>query len=316
MFSIVICTYNRPAELGKTLHGLQKQTLASSLFEIIVVDNSENGSADDTVRSMMNRIPNLTYQRQASIGLSHARNLGISVAQGEWVVFLDDDAVPDSNWLSNLSESIELVPKPGVIGGTVIPQWAIEPPRWCTQDLYPALSLSNYEASEKIRVLDFPREYPVGANVAYPRQLLEELDGFNPKFGRRGNLLLSGEETELNFRIRSAGYPIWFCPGAIVHHYIPRSRLKKTFFRSRFYWSGRTWALLHKEIHKGDGAFSKIARHALYLLTSGLARSLATNILKRRNPFLFELYLYELEGYLVQAVKIAYQSIKGILQSG
>jgi GT2 family glycosyltransferase len=305
--SIVICTYNRPKELTETLQGLQQQVYGLESTEVIVIDNSENGSAEDTVSRASNWIPSLLYKRETSIGLSYARNLGITVAGGEWVVFLDDDAVPDINWLLNLSESIELLPEPGVIGGAVLPNWSQPPPRWCTQDLYPALSLSSYQAPEKLRTLDFPEEYPVGANIAYPRQLLEELDGFKPEFGRRGNLLISGEETELNFRIQSTGHSIWFCPGAIVYHQIPPSRLKKSFFRSRLYWSGRTWALLHKEIYKGNKGYSQIVRHASYIMTVGLARSLQRSMLKQRNPFIFELYLYELIGYLVQAAQIVRQ---------
>ncbi len=113
-------------------------------------------------------------------------------------------------------------------------------------------------------------------------------------------MLLSGEETDLNFRIQKAGYQIWYCPKAVVHHVIPAARLSKTFFRSRFYWDGRTWALLH--LH-WFGA-SRVRRELFRRMTYNLAGLIYYGAVVRRNPFLAECLVRESLGYVAEAVQI------------
>ena len=100
--SIVICTYRRPQELAFALDGIQRQTAESSQFEVIVVDNDPLGGAAELVQGLFGTIPNLKYVQEQTVGLSLARNRGAEAACGQWVIFLDDDAVPDKFWLQNL----------------------------------------------------------------------------------------------------------------------------------------------------------------------------------------------------------------------
>jgi GT2 family glycosyltransferase len=300
--SIVICTFNRNRELAATLEGIQNQSINRNEFETIVVDNSEESFARLVVEQVKSKFPNLIYQHEPRIGLSNARNLGVSAAQGEWVIYLDDDAVPEEKWLENLFKCLNTIDKMGVVGGSVLPVWPTRIPGWLTNELFPYLSISEYNESNELVVLDFPDEYPVGASIAYPRELLEKYCGFNSKLGRKGNLLLSGEETELNLRLHNDGYPIYHCPQAIVHHQIHPTRLSKSFFRSRYYWSGRTWALIHSELFGEHHIKKELLRRFLIGLTIDTARWIYYGILIRRNPFLIELYLRETIGYIQQGL--------------
>src|SRR6266852_5422463 len=94
--SIVICTRNRPAQLERCLEGLSHLTYPS--FEVVVVDNA---SDDDQARRIAARW-GVRYTVEPMRGLSRARNRGVLASIGEIIAFIDDDAVPRSEWLDAL----------------------------------------------------------------------------------------------------------------------------------------------------------------------------------------------------------------------
>lgn len=299
--SIVICTYRRPQGLEATLEALCKQTYSPLLFDVVVIDNDPQASASGALSAFSRTFQNLEYVQEATIGISFARTRGATRARGEWVVYLDDDCVPERSWLENLLGGTRVQPTPGVVAGTILPAWLCKPPRWLIPDFMPYLSLCNYQGPEDGFWLNFPVEYPLTANSAYPRDLLMELGGFNPSLGRRGsNILLWGEDTELNFRVQKAGYGLWYCPKAVVNHVIPTARLEKAFFRSRYYWAGRTWALLHFHWFGAQRVREELCRR----LTFNLAGLIYYGAFVRRNPFLAECLVRESLGYIAQAIQI------------
>ena len=186
----------------------------------------------------------------------------------------------------------------------MLPQWPHDPPSWLNKEICKWLSIIQYNGNESGFILDFPKQYPGGGNITYVRSILETYKGFKSKFGRKGKLLLSGEETELNYRLKDAGYPIWFCPRAIVHHHIPSDRLLKSYFRSRSYWTGRSAALLDFEVSQGNYQITFI-RRIISRLTINLLRALFFSILKRNNPFEIEVYICEVFGYVSQGLVFA-----------
>jgi glycosyltransferase involved in cell wall biosynthesis len=99
--SVVICTYNRSALVRRALDACLRQSWPD--LEVVVVDD---GSVDDT-RAVVAAVPDGRV-RLSSIrngGLSNARNVGIAAARGHYVVFLDDDDLPDEDWLQVLVDA-------------------------------------------------------------------------------------------------------------------------------------------------------------------------------------------------------------------
>ena len=90
--SAVVCTHNRAAYLRKALQSLVDQTMAQELYEIIVVDNASTDGTKQVV-SEYSGASNLRCLYEPVIGLSRARNTGWGNARGEYVAYLDDDAV-------------------------------------------------------------------------------------------------------------------------------------------------------------------------------------------------------------------------------
>ncbi|MBM3134679.1 MAG: glycosyltransferase family 2 protein [Chloroflexi bacterium] len=233
--SAVVCTHNRAAYLRKALQSLVDQTLPQELYEIIVVDN---GSQDNTkqVVGEFYAMPNLRYLYEPVIGLSRARNTGWRNARGEYVAYLDDDAVACPWWLAkflNVLETFE--PSPGSVGGKCEPIWEAPKPDWLSDNMLYDLSLLHW--SDVPIILD-ERQHLAGCNIAYPRKLLQAVGGFREDLGRQGNNLRTNEENHLRQQLVSLGHCSVYHPEILVGHHVSPSKLTKKWFREKAYWQG------------------------------------------------------------------------------
>lgn len=93
---MIVPTFNRLAVIKRCLHSVvtQKVPFSEQEVELIVVDD---GSTDGTAEYLASEFPDVIYMSQSNAGVSAARNLGLSVAQGEWIALLDSD----DEWLPN-----------------------------------------------------------------------------------------------------------------------------------------------------------------------------------------------------------------------
>lgn len=99
-FSIIIPTYNRNKELSNLLESLTHQTYKE--FEIIVIDDSPQNEKID-----ISNYNNVYYiKNERNLGAAESRNIGASFAQGEWLVFLDDDDRFENDKLFTLDKYI------------------------------------------------------------------------------------------------------------------------------------------------------------------------------------------------------------------
>jgi glycosyltransferase involved in cell wall biosynthesis len=232
--SIVVCTYNRPDYVSRAIESLAYQTLDRNLYEILVVDNGNDRSARSSVEMMRKVFPNLYYHYSSEPGLSIARNLGIRHATGEYIAFLDDDAVACREWLAAIVASFESSePAPAIVCGPVAPIWESPRPAWLKDQSLGIYSVLNWSSSS--RPLK-PAEWVVGANFAVRKDILDTHGPFDTHLGRKGSSLLSGEETALCHRIRSVGHYIQYDPAVAVQHHIHKERLTKKWFYRRQFW--------------------------------------------------------------------------------
>lgn len=110
-FTCLVATLNRPEQLRVCIENLLRQTYSD--FEIIVVDQSDDDRYDPEIRNMSEKI---RYIRIRERGLSHARNVGIQVAQGEYICLVDDDGLYEPNVLETAAGILEEF-HPAVLGG-------------------------------------------------------------------------------------------------------------------------------------------------------------------------------------------------------
>src|SRR6266508_28055 len=101
LLSVVLCTFNRADVVVRTLDAVLAQEGID--FEVVVVDDGSTDATPETLAAVAERDRRVRPVRQANAGLSVARNTGLAAAAGAWVVFLDDDDLPDPGWLATLA---------------------------------------------------------------------------------------------------------------------------------------------------------------------------------------------------------------------
>lgn len=224
--SIVIPTRNRPAQLKACLRALSLSFPADA--EVIVV--SDGGDQDlfpdlSEVRDIMN----LSVLDVPHGGPAQARNRGLEVAGGEVVAFIDDDCVPEPEWLERLAAAVRLDP-PVAAGGRTRNGLPSNPYAVTAQ-----LVLDLAEKDQERRHYG-PLFFPSN-NLAFPTDPLRRLGGFNPEFR-------TAEDRELCRRWLGADYTLVRAPDAVLSH-VPD--LDLTRFWRKFVAYGEGAARFHRE---------------------------------------------------------------------
>lgn len=235
LISVIVSTRNRAPYLDACLESLAVQKCAIP-FEIVVVDNA---STDGTAALLARRVeldPRFRAIREDRVGLSYGKNAGVAAAQGDILVFTDDDVTVDPGWIDSYRDVFSGGPHL-LAGGPVIPirhdlqAW----PSWVVGDALDDIGRLDYRID---RLLE-PGEYVWGANMAVSTRVFSEHGGWDVRLGRRGTERGTFEDTEFQDRVRDAGVPIRFLCAPAVRHRIdaarvtPRSVLATAFSRGR-----------------------------------------------------------------------------------
>lgn len=225
--SVVISTYNRAESLRATLDALHAQTHED--FEVIVVAGPCEDGTDDLLAE---RAHALRVVRCPEPHLSRSRNLGIDAAAGEIVAFIDDDAVPEPDWLSGLVAAYD-APDVGGAGGLVMDhtgaalQYGIST---CTRAAETCFDEDEVDVDAATRPGADPFLYLQGTNASFRRSVLEEVHGFDEE------IAYMHDETELAAMIIDAGHRLVPVDGAAVHHrYLPSHLRKRTGFTDPYH---------------------------------------------------------------------------------
>ena len=240
--SAIICTFKRPDYLRHALRSLCEQSLPREQYEIIVVDNAVEAETQQIVKDFEDGRVNLRYVTESNVGLSRARNTGLKAAAGRYIAYMDDDARADTHWLEALVDTFEQVsPAPAAVGGRVWLDWQGEKPSWVPEQ---HLSLYTYvDHGSDAHSLE-NGEYLVGANLAFEKDALCLIGGFDPNLGRQGAVLLSGEEAAVLAQLRQMSRGVYYDPAAVVWHSVDESRKRPSWLLRRLFWDGASQPLI------------------------------------------------------------------------
>ncbi|MGH3146372.1 MAG: glycosyltransferase [Rubrobacter sp.] len=200
--SVVVCAYQAEETLQECLRSLMD--LSYPDYEVLVVDD---GSTDATAELACAFPVRLLSERR--LGISGARNLGLSHASGEVVAYIDADAQADEDWLTYLVVALE-TPGTAGAGGPNLPPPEDPPVAQCVARAPggPIHVLLDNEHAEHVP----------GCNMAFWRESLVEIGGFDPVYRA------AGDDVDVCWKLQDLGYGIRFHAAAIVWHH-PRDRI-------------------------------------------------------------------------------------------
>lgn len=231
MVSLIVCTYNRDKYIYGCLKRIAENGYPPHGYEIVLVNNNSTDSTEQLCLKFGKEYPQVKFRyfNETMQGLSFARNRGINEANGEWLVFLDDDAFLHPDYLKNLCSNLEQHPDAGAFGGQITPEFesGVEP-KWLCKWTYSWVSAIDMG---KKTTLFNGGKYPIGANMGISRKTIEQCGVFNTELGRSKNNLMAGEEKDIFSRISNAGIPIYYFPDVAVNHIIPPHRTTVDFIR-------------------------------------------------------------------------------------
>jgi glycosyltransferase involved in cell wall biosynthesis len=246
--SAIVCTYNRYDLLRRAVESLAAQSLPTSEFEIIVVDNSPDHELSKASSAEYGDFVNLKWVIEQTPGLSNARNVGTRIANGAIISFMDDDAVAASDWLANIIAGFDRFGvRAAVLGGAVKPLWGAPRPKWLHDDLLGYVSVVDWGGSARIAN---ESEWFAGTNISFRRSVLVAMEGFSTSLGRiqSGASLLSNEEIELIGKIKERGGRLIYAPEAMVSHLVEAGRLTQQWFRRRSAWQAASDYMLAPQL--------------------------------------------------------------------
>lgn len=218
-FSVVINTLNRAESLRRTLESFRWIGYPGQ-FEVIVINGPSTDATSQVLREFAGRI---RVGSCSQPNLSMSRNVGICMARGDLVAFVDDDAIPEPEWLIQLANAYD-VEEVGAVGGTVFDHTG-----YTFQYQYSTanrLGNANWSAGGPAEHLCFPGSYEFpylqGTNTSFRRDALLKIGGFDEE------IEYYLDETDVCCRLIDAGYVVRQLPNAYVHHKFAPSGLRDT----------------------------------------------------------------------------------------
>ncbi|HZY07967.1 MAG TPA: glycosyltransferase, partial [Ilumatobacteraceae bacterium] len=220
--SIVICAYNAADTLDDCLDSLGRLNYPD--FEVIVVNDGSRDATGDIARRYPVRLIEVPNG-----GLSAARNIGLSAATGEIVAYTDADVRVDRDWLTYLVQPFLTSDVVGSGGPNVVPP----------DDPFVAQCVARAPGGPTQVLLDDRiAEHVPGCNMAFRREALLAINGFNPVY------LRAGDDVDICWRLQAKKQRIGFSPSALVWHH-HRSSIKAYWRQQVGYGEGEAWLDAH-----------------------------------------------------------------------
>lgn len=273
--SVIFATCNRDTILRNTLDSLKTLNTDQLNWELIVIDNAVKDQTKTLVESYISALP-VTYLTESTPGKNNALNKALPHANGELLVFTDDDILADPEWLQELWGGIKRHPNYDMFGGSIQPHYPDYP-------VDPRINLKHHFISSAYVVTDQSlQEVEIragkiwGPNMAIRRKIIDAGFSFNPNIGPNGQDYVMGSETEFLLRAAKAGYKSLFLPKAIVKHQIRENQLSLEWLAGRAFRHGKGSAAVSEQEHYKTlfGAprflYKKLLMHRLLMISARL----------------------------------------------
>lgn len=296
--TVAVCTKDRPERLARCLRSILDVDVPDGVAvpELLIVDNAPS---DDRTREAVAAHPEVRYTLEPRPGLDFARNCALREATGALIAYLDDDVVVDRGWLGGLVEAHTENPDAAAFTGLVLP-FALETP---AQILFESnggfrrgFDKLRYHGQTRPGVSLYPvgaGEFGAGANMAFRRDVLLELGGFDDALDT-GGPLPGGGDLDMFYRVVRAGYPLVYEPAYLVFH---EHRREMDALRRQYESWGRGFMAFLEKVERTDAGQRGKVEAMRHWWTDHFKRQLVKSLL-RRHPLPPSMILSEIQGGL------------------
>jgi len=266
VLTVLMPTHNGAATLPIVLEAYGRLAPPPGGWKLLVVDNASTDATAAIVSSFAPRLP-VSCLRVAEQGQNVARNRGLAQADGDLVVFTDDDVVPDPNWLVALRAAADAHPEHAILSGVIRPRWMSAPEAWHSDPAFRGRCYTLTDPAWEEGPCD-----PVFAwspNMAIRRSVFETGYRFDEAIGPRQGSFTMGSETSMTIRLRADGYRAWHVRSAIVEHMIRPFQMTKEWAMGRSVRYGRgeyRWSSF--DSGRLPGVFPTVLRNVRGLLST------------------------------------------------
>lgn len=230
--TVAICTWNRAAMLDRVLAHLRSLRVpAGTEWEVLVVNNNSTDDTDAVIAKHVGKLP-IRRAFEPQPGISIARNRAVRESRGEIVLWTDDDAFPDPDWIAKTLEAFERF-EADLVFGKVVPDWETDQPSWFSAKFRGMFALIDLGGEP--RAVTEPHVVGFNVNMAFRKSLIEKIGPYRSDIG--SGRMAGGEDIDLFKRAHRHGVAIAYQPEAVVRHFIPALRCTKAFYRS-YTWGG------------------------------------------------------------------------------
>ena len=219
--TVCVCTWKRPLLLKRLLEKLGcQQTEGRLTFSVVIADNDRMESAKPVVEEFRHICPAITYCVEPEQNIARARNKALMMSRGDYIAFIDDDELPEPNWLLALLTACEEHKADGVLGPVKplfeeqAPEWLISG-RFCERPEHKTGTVLNWRQTRT-------------GNVLFKRELLCGIrEPFRPQFGD------GGEDNDFFRRMMNKHRIFTWCNEAVVFELVPPARFKRSYLLRR-----------------------------------------------------------------------------------
>lgn len=236
LVSLVIVTWNSGKVLPLCLQGIANQKIKN--LELFLVDNKSSDNSLDNIEMVWESLDIQVILINKNLGFATANNIGVNLAKGKWIAFLNSDAFPEPNWLENLLYAAEQNPdyavftskqiqynQPNLLDGAG-DSYHISGLAW--RKYYNRI-IQNYGIKNEEVFSACP------AAALYSREAFLKVGGFDEDY------FSYFEDVDLGFRLRLLGEKCLYVPEAVVYHVGSASTGKRSDFSVYYGYRNMIW---------------------------------------------------------------------------
>ena len=228
---VIVCTYQREDILVECIDKLLSQNydVDQITYRVVIVNNSPESFSSETLQLVGHEFVDIIHEKNP--GLSKARNKGIAFANGDWIAFLDDDALVPDDYIHKISSIIH-EESWQCFGGHITSWWKYGRPAWLAEDFGSKPIISDHRIS-------LSEQYNWGSNIIIKRSCLEKIGFFPTDIGMKGKTLGYAAENIVQDNLRDNGFAIGYDPDLSIEHLVLPQKLKLRWHISSAYATGR-----------------------------------------------------------------------------